>query len=430
METQEKSPAKQIVRAPAQALAVRSAALVTRGLRDLARDSNWLIKKVFTGRSSQLVISPAGEVCALSPLVRQGTERIALYDIERGVPTIALAVPGEPDVCPPGLPAAFAWSPTARHLVAAWGGWLPELHAFDLHGKVFLGGFGDFKSFPSCVTWSDTGNYFAAASRGGGEARLRLWPASKQSAAMPFAADPVAELRAPISSDNWFQTQSVDAESGDEGVFSGFGRTAFSPDEGTLASVVEIEGEWADDSIVLLDVPSLRRLQVIPAQGRITDIAWTPDSRQLIYCSAGQAYRLAAGAAAQVPERLRSLGGRSGTCPEQSRGGSDMTSTPPSGVLTPEASALASPAISEAESLPFGAELCACHPQLPLCLCFSSWLKNSAKGRLFLVDLNRLTVFDEYAAEGVVNIRWSLDGSKAYAVTADGLAYIYDPPLL
>jgi WD40 repeat protein len=385
METQEISPAKQIVRAPAQALAVRSAALVTRGLRDLARDSNWLIKKVFTGRSSQLVISPAGEVCALSPLVRQGTERIALYDIERGVPTIALAVPGEPDVCPPGLPAAFAWSPTARHLVAAWGGWLPELHAFDLHGKVLLGGFGDFKSFPSCVTWSDTGNYFAAASRGGGEARLRLWPASKQSAAMPFSADPVAELRAPSSSDNWFQAQSVDAESGDEGVFSGFGRTAFSPDEGMLASVVEIEGEWADDSIVLLDVPSLRRQLVIPAQGRITDIAWTPDSRGLIYCSAGQAYRVT-GQSAEPP--------------------------------------------AEPQVLPFGAELCACHPQLPLCLCFSSWLKNSAKGRLFLVDLNRLTVFDEYAAEGVVNIRWSLDGSKAYAVTADGLAYIYDPPLL
>ena len=151
METQEKSPAKQIVRAPSQALAVRSAALVARGLRDLARDSNWLIKKVFTGRSPQLVISPAGELCALSPLVRQGAERIALYDIERGVPTLALVVPGEPDMCPPGLPAAFAWSPTARHLVAAWGGWLPELHVFDLHGKVFLGGFGDFKSFPSFV---------------------------------------------------------------------------------------------------------------------------------------------------------------------------------------------------------------------------------------------------------------------------------------
>ncbi len=387
METQQKSPEKQIVRAPAQALAVRSAALVTRGLRDLARDSNWLIKKVFTGRSSQLVISPAGEVCALSPMVRQGTERIALYDIERGVPTLALVVPGEPDVCPPGLPAAFAWSPSARHLVAAWGGWLPELHVFDLHGKVFLGGFGDFKSFPSCVTWSDTGNYLVAASRGGGEARLRLWPASKQSpSAMPFAADPVAELGAPGSAGNWLEPrmrelQTADAEPSDEGVFSGFGRTAFSPDESALASVVEIEGEWADDSIVVLDVPALKRHQVIPAQGHITDIAWTPDSRQLIYCSAGQAYRVA---------------GRS----------------------------------TEPEALPFGAELCACHPRLPICLCFSSWLKNSAKGRLFLVDLNRLEVFDEYAAEGVVNIRWSLDGSKAYALTADGLAYIYDPPLL
>ena len=73
METQEKSASKQIVRAPAQALAVRSAALVARGLRDLARDSNWLIKKVFEGRSAHLAVSPTGELCALSPLVRQGT---------------------------------------------------------------------------------------------------------------------------------------------------------------------------------------------------------------------------------------------------------------------------------------------------------------------------------------------------------------------
>jgi WD40 repeat protein len=421
MEIREKVPTKQIVRVPSQALAVRSAALVTRGLRDLARDSNWLIKKVFSGQSSQLVISSAGELCALSPLVRQGTERIALYDIERGVPTLALVVPGEPDVCPPGLPAAFAWSPTARHLIASWGGWLPELHVFDLQGKVFLGGFGDFKSFPSCLAWSDTGKYFAAASRGGREARLRLWPAAQQSpSAMPFTAESAAELCAPGAGDNWFESQSVDAESGDEGSFSGFGRTAFSPDETTLASVVEIEGEWADDSIVLLDAPTLRKQCIIPAQGRITDIAWTPDSRQLIYCSAGQAYRVPA----QSAERFGSLGGRSFS--------SDITSASPSGVLTPEVSALTSPAICGAEPqvLPFGAELVACHPHLPLCLCFSSWLKNSAKGRLFLVELNRLAVFDEYAAEGVVNLRWSLDGSKAYAVTADGLAYIYEPPLL
>ena len=121
------------------------------------------------------------------------------------------------------------------------------------------------------------------------------------------------------------------------------------------------------------------RIQCWPISN--STLAWTFDGRQLVYCAAGQAYRLAEGSI-------------------------------------------------EAEALPFGAELCACHPHLPICLCFSSWLRNSAKGRLFLVDLKNLTVFDEYAAEGVVDLRWSLDGSKAYAVTTDGLAYIYEPPLL
>ena len=369
-------------RGPAQALAVRSAALVSRGLRDLARDSNWLIKKVFAGRSSQLALSPAGELCALSPLVRQGAERIALYDVERGVPTLALAVPGEPDMCPPGLPAAFAWSPTARHLVAAWGGWLPELHIFDLHGKIFLGGFGDFQSFPANLAWSDSGKYFAAASRGGREAKLRLWPAAQPvGGAMPFAADPAAELGAPAAGDNWLEPAGGETESSGESGFAGFGRLAFSPNESILAGVAEMQGDWADDSIVLVSLPDFRRRTVVPGQGRITDLAWTADNRELIYCSGGQAYR--------VPARSR-----------------------------------------RSEALPFGAELCAAHPHLPLALCFSSWLKNSAKGRLFLVDLSRLAVFDEYAAEGVVNLRWSLDGSRAYAVTSGGLAYLYEPPLL
>jgi hypothetical protein len=175
--------------------------------------------------------------------------------------------------------------------------------------------------------------------------------------------------------------QAAEAESTDEGTFAGFGRCVFSPDDEALATVARMEGEWADDSIVLLDVPALHRQNSFQAQGHITDLGWTFDSRQLIFCSSGQSYRL-----------------------------STETMHP--------------------EALPFGAELCACHPHFPLCLCFSSWLKNSAKGRLFLVDLESLAVFDEYAAEGVVDLRWSLDGSKAYAVTADGLAYIYEPPLL
>jgi hypothetical protein len=162
---------------------------------------------------------------------------------------------------------------------------------------------------------------------------------------------------------------------------AGFGRLAFSPAGDTLAAAVEIEGEWADDAIVFLEIPGLIARPTFLVQGHVTDMSWSFDGSRLIYCSAGQAYRLDAGTAEPV-------------------------------------------------ALPFGAELCACHPYLPLCLCFSSWLKNSAKGRVFLADLNRLTVFDEHAAAGVTDLRWSLDGSKAYAVTAEGLAYIYEPPLL
>jgi WD40 repeat protein len=398
MPLREPSSTQQIVPVPTQALVMRSAALVRRGLRDLSRDSNWLVKKVFSGRAPQVAVSSAGQVCALSPLVRQGSESIALYDVELGVPLLALAVPGDPGVSTPGKQAVFAWSPSGERLVAAWGGWFPELHAFDLNAKKFLGAFGDYADFPAHLAWSEAGNYFAASSSGADSAHVRLWSASQSASGdMPFAAAPASELTLaachawPEWRPEWCpgsdRASAADGENADEtgvadaAALAGFGSTAFSPDEGSLACVVEIEGEWADDSIAILEIPSLRKQSVFHAQGHITDLAWTYDSRQIIFCSAGQASRLAADT-------------------------------------------------MEPEPLPFGAELCACHPHLPICLCFSSWLKNSAKGRLFLVDLNRLKIFDEYAAEGVVDLRWSLDGSKAYAVTSDGLAYVYEPPLL
>ncbi|MGB0034935.1 MAG: hypothetical protein WBP79_05620 [Candidatus Acidiferrales bacterium] len=375
METREKMATNQITHAPSQSLAVRSAALVVRGLRDLARDSNWLIKKVFSGRTPHLALSATGQLCAISAQVRQGSQRVVLYDIELSAPTMALAAPKETQGAAPDLPAAIAWSPTARYLVAAWSAWQPELHLFDLHGKMFLGAFGEFRRVPARLAWSDSGKYFVAAAAGGKAASLRVWEAASEG--LPPAGAPAAELGVP----GWIERQTYEAEFGEEGAFSGYGRAAFSPDEKLLATVLEFRGDWADDSIVVFDVPSLAKQTEIQAQGHITDLTWTPDSRHIVYCAAGQAYRLA-------------------------------TST------------------SEIEPLPFGAEFCACHPHLPLCVCFSSWLKNSAKGRLFLVDLNRQTVFDEYAAEGVVDLRWSLDGSKAYAVTQDGMAYIYEPPLI
>jgi WD40 repeat protein len=381
----------EIVPASSHALTVRSAALVARGLRDLARESNWFIKKAFSGPTSHLAISPTGQLCAMSPLVGAETECVALYDIERGTPNIALSVPGEPSSSAMGLPAAFAWSSTGRHLVAAWHGWGNRLHAFDLGGQNSVGAFGGFSQLPRCLAWSDSGHYFASARGGGADgARVRLWQVTTRSGSSsrgssategPLEFEPLTEVGGVRSFEEWIGQQPLDTESADEGAFAGFGRIAFTPDESALACVVEMEGEWADDSIVVLDVPTLRRLRVFPAQGRLTGLAWAFDSRNLIYCSAGQAYRISSNSLVS-------------------------------------------------ESLPFGAEFVACHPHLPLCLCFSSWLKNSAKGRLFVADLNTLSTQDECAAEGVVDLRWSLDGSKAYAVTPDGLAYIYEPPLI
>ena len=274
--------------------------------------------------------------------------------------------------------AAFAWSPSAQFLVAAWGLWEPSLHFFDLHNKMFLGAFSEFSAFPRCINWSGMGRYFALAGSGK-KGSLELWTAGTN--AMVLSGPALRKDRsAGLGCTARNRAASRGDEPCDEATFAGYGRLAFSPDERTLASAVEIEGEWADDSIAFVGLPGFQQQQVFPAQGHITDLTWTPDSRRVIYCAAGQAYRV-------NPETL------------------------------------------DSEQLPFGAELCLCHPYKPLCVCFSSWLKNSAKGRLFLVDLDALDVYDEHPAENVVDLRWSIDGSKAYAVTRDGLAYSYESPM-
>ncbi|HWG59459.1 MAG TPA: hypothetical protein VN661_10480 [Candidatus Acidoferrales bacterium] len=365
----------ELIHAGGQALAVRSAALVRRGLRDLARDSNWLVKKIFSGWSPQLAVSSGGDVCAISPLDRQGARRMVLYDAEWGAQQMALTVPSEISSAPEKSRAAFAWHPAAHRLIAAWDAWRPELHAFDLQGKMFLGGFGTFAKFPESLAWSESGKYLAATLPAANGASLRLWDWSREGARLPAA--PLAEIGTPAK----IESEANGEGFGEEGCFRGYGRAAFSPDERMIASVVQIEGEWADDLLLLAELPDLRKQALFPAQGHITSLTWTPDSREIIYCAAGQAYRLAA-------------------------------------------------ALRRPGTLPFGAELVACHPHLPLCVCFSSWLKNSAKGSLFLVDLRRCTPSDECPAEGVADLRWSADGAKAYAVAQNGLAYIYESPLL
>ena len=98
MENREKTVAASIVHAGQRALVVRSAALVARGLRDLTRDSNWVVKKIFTGYSSALAISSVGHVCFISREFQRGGQsrtgdlgqRVVLYDVELSTPMIAL----------------------------------------------------------------------------------------------------------------------------------------------------------------------------------------------------------------------------------------------------------------------------------------------------------------------------------------------------
>jgi WD40 repeat protein len=367
---------RELARTGTQGLAVRSAELVRRGLRDLARDSNWLIRKVFQGPVSHAAVSPDGQVCTLTPQIRCGAQSLTLFDVERCVATLTLSFAPQDDGGEDSR-ARFAWSPDARYLLAAWGARAGAIQLFDLQAKTHSGSFGHFSRVPSDIVWSPSGTMVASGC-GGEKPSVELWRMQPQHSGIGSAA--AAPLHK-IFSPDWPELRDAEMESGESGIFSGYGRVAFSPDEKSLAKVLEISGEWADDLIVFLKTPNLEKTITFEAQGRVTDIAWSNDGNRLVYCSAGQAYGI-------------------------------------------------DPVSAECTSLPFGGEQCAWHPHLPICLFFSSWLRSSAKGRLFLADMNRIAVFDEYPAEGILDLRWSADGSKAYAINSDGMAYIYEPELL
>jgi WD40 repeat protein len=376
METTEKPLSGQIVRAGgsagSNALALRSATLVARGLRDLARESNWLRVQAFRGKASKVAVSSVGTACAISAESRGTSPRVTVYDVHNSYAQMALAVPEETPALAKYLPATFAWSPTGKFLAGTWAAWQPSIHLFDLGDKEFVGSFGKFKQPPSYLAWSANEHFIAAATPGGKLASLRLWVLGEHGESIE---DPTA---AHAGVPDWLERQTYEAEFGEEGAFGGYGRTTFSPDGKSLASVIEIHGEWADDSILIAEAPSLRKIQSFQAQGHITDLSWTSGGGSLIYCAAGQTYRL-------DRETL------------------------------------------ELELLPFTAEMCTAHPRLPLAICFSSWVRESARGQLFAVELTTGRVFDKCGADGVTELRWSEDGIKAYAVAKDGAVYIYEP---
>ena len=287
MASHDASSTKHLARTAPGALAVRSSALVARGLRDLARDSNWLIKKVFTGRSQHLAISSAGQVCAISTHVHHGTAQVALYDIELSVPTMALSVPDrkradQSRLSPirprffPGRPTRAIWwdrgadgrQDCTSSICTANSIWESSANRNAYPGESGVVG---FRRIFCC--------YFAR------QARVA---AGVGATGGPLGGEAAMELATP----DWLEPQQAGEEFAEEGSFKGYGRAAFSPNEEALASVIEIKGEWADDSIMVADVKKLSRRTVYGAPGHVTDLTWTPDSEQIIYCAAGQAYRL------------------------------------------------------------------------------------------------------------------------------------------
>lgn len=361
------------MRTGGRALATRSATLVARGLKELTRESNWTRVEAFRGKASKVAVSSAGSVCAISAEARNSPPRVTVYELKNPYGELALAVPGETPALAKHLPAAFVWSRSGRYLAGAWAAWEPAIHLFDLVGKEFVGAFGKFQTLPSCIAWSPDSRFVAAATGGGKAASLRVWGVGEM-----LQDAPIAQVGVP----DWQERQTYEAEFGEEGAFQGYGRTAFGPDGQVIASVVEIQGEWADDSIFLATLPEMKNVKSFQAQGHVTDLTWLPGGGAIIYCAAAQAYRLEL-------------------------------------------------ATMQAEPCTFGAEICVAHPTLPVVACFTSWRQQeSAKGRLFVVDLRTGGSFDECEAEGIAEIRWSEDGARAYAVTKNGTAYIYEPEVL
>lgn len=361
-----------IIRSQENEITVLSSSLVLRGLREFPQTSRWNIKQVFMEPRQHLSVSPRGHVAAYSCATRELSQRIEICDLElTGAPS-EIRVPDEPLVARPDFPAAFAWSPAGEALIAASGTWQPELHYFDARAGKFAGRFALFRVFPAHLVWSNGGKYFAAASDGSENATLMLWMAGNSLEEF----EPLSQLDRGTFAD---AAQESD-DAGDRGRFWGFGATAFCPKDKSLATVLEFDGEWSDDSIVLVRPPTLETIGRLDTTGHVTDLCWLSDARHLVFCASGQVY---------------SLDATNGTI----------------------------------SSLPFAAELCHCHPSLPICAFYNSWLKSSAKGRIFVADLQRNKIVDECWAEGIASLRWSDDGHALYAVAQDGAAYLYEHPL-
>jgi WD40 repeat protein len=364
-------PTAEIVTRKTQSLAVRTASLVRRALRDLTVETHWRVRKVSAARHGTVAVSPFGRMAALDTPPGRGRISLTVEDLETesDAEVLPLALEG---VAAAALGICVVrWSPDGRYLLAASPDWTPEAHLFDVENVSCLRTY-PIPSLDDSFAWSPNGNLFGLASAA--DCSVNIWLCRKAAPALdetPHGSlDPSLAIR----------NDSAEAEPGEVAVLSGFGPMAFSSASGLVAVALRFPDEWADDHILLAAAPSLTTGTIVPIQGNATDMSWDARGENLIFCAGGKVFAANLASRAIVP-------------------------------------------------LPFNAEIARCHPILPICACYSSWLKDSANGRLFITEARTGRIVDECDAEGVLDLCWSADGERVYAVTRDGLAYIYDRSL-
>ena len=370
MPARKRRKTREIVASRSKAITVLSSSLVLRGLREFPHNPKWRVRQAFSETRPFLSISKRGYVAVYNCEGHPQTQDILIHDLELSwLPTV-ITLPGNSEAADAAAGASLGWSPSGKTLVVASGASPRELYLLDAYSQKFSGRFGKFEIVPDFLCWSGSGKLFAACSHGSEKGSLQLWKAGETLRQFHLIREICAAS---------FEQQPTDEDLGDQGKIWGFGCAAIRPDDKVMAAVLEYDGEWSDDSIVLLRVPSLDSIARIEATGQVTGLTWSRDGQQLLFCASGQAY-----------------------------------------ICDAEA--------SEVTSLPFAAELCCFHPTLPLCAFYNSLLKSSEKGRIFVADSRGRNVIDECAAEGVLDLQWSADGRMLYAVAQDGSAYLYECP--
>jgi WD40 repeat protein len=411
MTEEDNSSQDRIIPAGDSRLAIQK--VLRRGIVDFRRSllklPSWRFSRAFTLHQECLAVSPTGQIAASSKGSGQAGQLVELYGAEPlGIKsTISAPAIGESTFADPA--DSLVWSPTGRYLVTSSG----NLRIFDARARRFLQCFGKHQGAAYHLAWSRSGKYLASASGGFDSRSLRLWGCSGfQSLATDEPKPPLGteqqvvglvglNLVGEVASVRHLDDLGFDDVMNEFEGFFGFGCVEFSPDDNFLAAVAIVrtgtEIRWShrdDDRVIIYGVPGLQEEASIEAYGQAIDLSWAANSQYIVCCC--------------LDRRTYQI----------------------------------NPLSAESSRLPFEADMCRCHPLENVCAFalgrgnhymrnydsyFAELHEKGTRHRIYIADLDNQSVIDEQTGSGaVVDMRWSSDGKKLYAVTEDGLAYVYE----